>query len=381
MCGIIYGESFDGTPVNNYILNQYDKQKSRGQQGFGVFDGVNNHLVHTAEEDRILNWLVKEKNQSELLLMHHRFPTSTVNVRRAAHPFTTKNYFGDTEYVLVHNGMIRNSDELFVAHQELGIDYYSLLDDLTFNDSEALLWDFALYMEGRQKEIVAAGAIAFICLKLVKGKLDKMYFARNTNPLNMIRDKTGLLLSSEGEGEPIKPNTLHTYNYGLKRLTTKPLWLHGFVYTGEYASGQYAGSTNWEDDYEDDYQHGYSRNSVYDLASYNYPDWVPEDTRRKFDRHLENEVMEVISHETIKRVALDYLDLCHGNFEIAYWTVEDDYDDLLAELDTIDSDTRWQIRLLEKVMDQITNDPEYLNEESVSSEWRNVWQQQQLSSQ
>lgn len=249
MCGIVYAQSFDGSPVNNAIMQQFDKQRNRGTQGFGIFDGQFGNMVHAAHEDKILKWLVKY--DSNLLLMHHRFPTSTINVKRAAHPFSTKKYFGKTQYVLVHNGSIRNAEELFCDHQELGINYHSLLQDLTFNDSEALLWDFALYMEGKQKELTASGGIAFICLKLVKGKLTHMYFARNTNPLMLKRDQAGVSLSSEGEGEMIDADTLYTWNYKLRRLTTRKLDVPGYVYTaqnsgfksnyaGNYTPGSYA---------------------------------------------------------------------------------------------------------------------------------------------
>lgn len=213
-------------------------------------------MVHAAKEDKILKWLVKY--DSNLLLMHHRFPTSTINVARAAHPFSTKKYFKNKEYILVHNGGIRNAEELFCDHQELGIEYYSLLEDLTFNDSEALLWDFALFMEGKQDELKATGNNAFICLKLEKGKLTKMYFGRNSNPLNMLRTPQGISLSSEGEGEAITPNTLYTWNYRLRRLTTRTLTIPGYVYTAQtnnygnyhssYTSGSYA-----DDHYGTDY--------------------------------------------------------------------------------------------------------------------------------
>src|SRR5258708_5853048 len=104
MCGIIYSHNFEGLPVNNDVLQQYDKQKTRGQQGFGIFDGQKMNMIHAAKEDKILKWLCRY--DSNLLLMHHRFPTSTINVKRAAHPFSTKKYLGDTQYILVHNGSI-----------------------------------------------------------------------------------------------------------------------------------------------------------------------------------------------------------------------------------------------------------------------------------
>lgn len=237
-------EDFAGNPVNNALLNQYDKQKHRGQQGFGVYDGKFDNMVHESKEDSILKWLVKY--ESPLLLMHHRFPTSTINVKRAAHPFSTKDYFNKgrgkknkVEYILVHNGGIRNAEELYNKHFDMDIDYHSVLEDLTFNDSEALLWDFALTMEGKQKELTAKGGIAFIALRLAGGKLDKLYFARNySSPLKMKRTNDGISLASELEdGEPIPVDVLHTWNYKLKRLTTKKFEVpSGYKVTSNYSN-------------------------------------------------------------------------------------------------------------------------------------------------
>jgi hypothetical protein len=229
-------------------MQLFDEQRHRGTEGFGLFDGSNNHLVHAAEENRILNWLVKDKNQTDLILFHHRLPTSTINVRRAAHPFSTKDFFegGDVQYILVHNGSIRNAKDRFADHLEMGIQYQSLLDDDTFNDSEALLWDFALYMEGDIPEMKTYGGIAFVCLKLVKGQVDRLYFGRNSNPLNLYRDKHGLALSSEGPGDPIDSDMLYTWNYKLKRLTKRKLEINQFKpYDASEFSGYSARDYEW----------------------------------------------------------------------------------------------------------------------------------------
>lgn len=245
MCGIVYMHNLAGQPVNIDIMNQYDRQCNRGQQGFGLFDGQFGNMVRHSKEDGILKWL--DKYPSNMIMFHHRFPTSTVNVKRAAHPFSTKKYFGDNQYILVHNGMIRNATKLFGNHIEEGIEYQSLLDDDTFNDSEALLWDFALTMEGKQKELKAYGAIAFVCMKLVKGKVERLYFGRNHNPLNLFRDKDNISLSSEGEGEPIEPGMLYNYHYGSKRLVRRTFAVpaydpdYKYEYTGESARGGASG--------------------------------------------------------------------------------------------------------------------------------------------
>lgn len=360
MCGIVYSQSFTGQPVNELIEDQYIKQIHRGTEGFGLFNGQ--HLVHAAQEQRILNWLHKPKNQSDLIMFHHRKPTSTINVRRAAHPFSTKDYFGDTQYLLVHNGYIGNDDELFEKHQELGIEYQSLLPDLTFNDSEALLWDVALYLEGKQDQLEAWGAIAFVCMKLVNGQLDKLYFGRNRNPLNLLRTKDGIMLSSEGEGEPILSNQLYTYNYQLKRLTKKWLKIREWK---PYVQGQgsllpYANS--WDNYNIPTYPASYTGSSgpIWDATN---NDWAEAEAAADDDYDYgvmptDNEVSNVIR---------DYLTRAEGHFETAYWLLEQEYDDLEQEYQT--KAVMDRLNLLEMAIYQLQADPDYLNETSVSNDF------------
>jgi hypothetical protein len=172
-----------------------------------------------------MNWL--DKYPSTNILFHHRFPTSTENIKRACHPFSTKDFF-DTNYILVHNGVIRNDDELKAEHEAMGIKYSSEHPDGSYNDSEALLWDVALMLEGKQKGLKALGAIAFVCMAIKPGrKHDKLYFARNTNPLNLLyEDDIGFMLSSEGPGEPIVSDALYSYNYVTRVMKTTPLEMH-----------------------------------------------------------------------------------------------------------------------------------------------------------
>lgn len=361
MCGIAYGHNFDGSPVNNDILQQFDLQRHRGLEGFGLFDGQEMHMVHAAKEDRILRWLVKY--DSNLILFHHRNPTSTINIKRTAHPFTTYKYFGDTQYILVHNGHVNNSRVLFEEHKKLGIKYQSKLHDGTFNDSESLLWDLALTLEGKQEHLKASGSIAFICLKLVNGKLDKMYFARNTSPLNLFRDENGIRLSSEGKGTSIDPHMLYTYNYELKRLTTRffdvpphykyentgnstrPIGGYGSsgqqfllpAVTNEYMRRQ----SRVADDY---YDYDRDGNPIDE-----YDDYMPS------MKEVETKVLELLCDSK-------------GVFEVAYWKAEN----LLEECyETGDTYEAW---LLEGAMEYIENDPENKDKNSVSSMWEAIWE-------
>lgn len=373
MCGLAYAHSFKGKPVNNDILQIFDNQRSRGTEGFGLYDGDKMHMVHATKEDKILKWLVKY--DSSLIMFHHRWPTSTTNVKRAAHPFSTKDYFGDDQYILVHNGVVNNDEELYVEHNAKGIKYHSLLNDLTFNDSEALLWDFALAMQEGRNKLEAYGSIAFICLKLHKGKLDKLYFARNyMSPLQLFRNKDGIALASEGANEDIEPNTLYTWHYGSKRLTTKELTIPSYK---PYIP------RNWDNSLDDDYDDYLTEGDI---------GWFKQTQQRLLgtsacsDNQIkpkvksnifesEDDILEEMETYQplvgeVESIALDYLRATDGHFEQAYYMMEADYIQLESEAEYL-SEYKY-LRRLELAQKHLSDDPEYVDENSVSSLWASI---------
>lgn len=198
-----------------------------------MFDGEYENLIRETQEGGIKRWLKNYPSQE--ILFHHRFPTSTDNVKNACHPFSTGKYF-DKCYVLVHNGWITNAYELKAAHEKLGIVYHSNQPNgYEFNDSEALLWDVALYLEGEQTELKAQGAIAFIVMEI--GKPNKLHFGRNSSPLNLAFDEqVCLMLSSEGKGKSIDPHQLYTYDYKKHAIEQKFLTIPTTVYATNYQS-------------------------------------------------------------------------------------------------------------------------------------------------
>lgn len=355
MCGIIYIQRFDGKPVNNDVLDQFDKQRSRGVEGFGLFDGK--HIVRATTEDKILNWMVTK--DSSLMLFHHRYPTSTENTKGTAHPFATKKHFGDTEYILVHNGHIQNSWKLKADHEAKGVQYQSVLQNGKFNDSEALLWDLSLYLEGQQDKLEAIGNMAFICIKLVKGRLQKMYFGRNTNPLNLMRVKKGIMLSSTGLGKPIDANHLYTWNYKLNRLTDKwlqmqasyPVTTSPVTYTGQKYLAPKATGYAWEKwDDEDGGRWETISDEEFD-EKYNLP--LAEDEKQE-----------------AQSMMLRYLMGQKGNFDIAYCEMEYDYQQILEDQEGYD-DYR-AIRIIEAAMELLCKDPEYMEGNEVSTLYRQL---------
>lgn len=325
-------------------------------------------MVKEANEEQILKWLVKY--DSNMILFHHRRPTSTVNVKRAAHPFSTKDYFGDNQYILVHNGHVSNAYELQEEHEKLGIQYQSILQDGTFNDSEALAWDFALTIEGKQDELEAYGGIAFICLKLHKGKPERLYFGRNHNPLNLKRDKNSISLSSEGEGEMIEPQVLYNYHYASNRLTNRRFAIPSYTYTNSYSGSAY--NSQYDKWYNDDYD---DSDLVWDYQNHCY---VPrsESTQTTLitdkDDDGEDYVLDMYGPtelETIDRANM-YLSWASGLFSAAYDMAELDYEELM-ENDTIDFETGMRRQLLlESVLQYLISHEENVSQSSISSEWR-----------
>jgi len=417
----------DGSSVANAVLTQFDKQRARGTQGFGVFDVAHNKIFRAAKEDEILEYLVN--HDTSHLLFHHRFPTSTINVAQAAHPIRTKRYFGDTEYVLVHNGIIRNPNELFVKHSELGIQYHTMLKDLTFNDSESLLWDFALTMQGKQEEMQTRGDMAFICMEMYKGKLKKMHFGRNGRSLMVFKDKTTIELSSEGRGILVPMNMLNTYDFKSKMLTMKKMVFDkGYQFQGSpyysttkgtdhgYASRrtEYYPPENTRGEYKsyDEYHlHKYGSETRKDFVERKWNSlrakaqsqlkrlspgsvsvgdildavesegkFIVDNNPIDVDKALADKKLYMPTSGQIQNLAMEYIMENQGNFEQAYTNMEFDYAEQMDEsvgMETLD-DIRQQL-LYESAMEFINSDPEYVDENSVSSIYEALWSQQSLA--
>lgn len=375
MCGIITKLNFDGSAVNEDIFDQYAAQRSRGYQGFGLYDGQAMHMVKATKEEKILKWLGKYK--SNFIMFHHRFPTSTINVKRAAHPFSTRDYFGNVQYIMVHNGIIKNAEKLFGEHAKLDIDYDTLLTDLTFNDSEALLWDLALTLEGQQTAPHAIGDAAFVMLKTVDGKLDKMYFGRNAGrPLRLFRDKETIELSSEGRGEPILVDTMYTWNYNLKRLTSKQMRFQEYYGFSGYSGyrGYGGGRTNdhsyvpytqaWDDDYEREWESEFGGR-----PGYRIPETTPTKTSegKPILVVTADDILDDIepSLAEVQAFVYDVLIEFNGVFEEAYWELEHMYEKAQDKKQTKKNAAR--TLLIEAAMSWLQADPEYVNETSIST--------------
>lgn len=404
MCGIVYKHNFNGEPVNNDILQQFDEQRSRGTQGFGLFDGK--HIKRSANEDSILKWLVKY--DAPMIMFHHRFPTSTINVKRAAHPMSTGKHFGKTQYILVHNGVIHNASELYKKHALLDITYSTELEDGSFNDSESLLWDMALVLEGQQDEPTVQGRMAFIIMKKVNGKLTTMHFGRNGgSPLNIFRTKDSLALSSEGHGTSIAVDKLYEWEYATNLLSVSDMTFPSYSYVSERyipktnipMSTPSVYNSNWGKPYHDDFDEYQSYDDYYE-SKYGYRrekstagDWLGKVSQKRFQKLLDKQnvidindkgvVQETVEEEMdeqtledlyfsltaesseIEAKALSYLSRFNGFFTEAYYALEQEYGENLAQHET--TETIKKRLVIEGALEFINSDPEYTEDDSISS--------------
>lgn len=226
------------------------------------------------------------------VLFHHRRSTSTIDIRNACHPFSTKEHF-DYQYVGIHNGVVRNSRDLRKTHEEMGITYTSIQQDDTFNDSEALIYDLARYFEGQVDKITAAGSVAFVVVKRDKqGKPMTLFFGHNSgNPLVMKKTEHSLTVASTGEGDPVPVNELHIFDYETNELRTTTMYVPSY-----YQQPQtYAPYIPTKSDLEDD---------DYFNKRYNIPNSSSIDTQVR--KGLEDElIMRVGDKEEVKQAILD----------------------------------------------------------------------------
>ena len=222
MCGIISAKNLiNDSPVNDVVKFLYFNQKERGHEGYG-FIGLNKQQLDTyrsTTEQAFLGLL--DKYQYDEVILHHRLPTSTDNTLASTHPFVIT-YKGE-RYYFCHNGIVLNDDELQVKHSKLGIRYLSYEKNTrAINDSEALAWEFVLWLHDQQKNIEAYASAAFICLvtNADTNRAQRLYFYCNSgSPLKIYRDKTLLVISSEANwGREVPENQLYYYDYSSKQI-------------------------------------------------------------------------------------------------------------------------------------------------------------------
>jgi glucosamine 6-phosphate synthetase-like amidotransferase/phosphosugar isomerase protein len=228
MCGIVAAFNNDNTPVNRWIIDQFEDQHNRGMQGFGAIfiDQEKATTVERATEPaKIMVDLQEKINPCPMIVMHHRFPTSTENYLNQTHPMIIQMKELKYDYYIIHNGVISNDKEIKKEHEEkYKYQYYTEYEHFNsskFNDSEALAVEVALFIEKKTKKVGTIGSAAFIAVQVNKktGKTKRIFFGRNTSPLNLSATSKKIRLSSEGEGEAIKSEILYSFEPGKTKFT------------------------------------------------------------------------------------------------------------------------------------------------------------------
>jgi predicted glutamine amidotransferase len=304
MCGIVYVRRKDGLSANKRVWKKYNKQRTRGNDGFGFIaiegDTVKSYK-RTMTEDKIEDALKAEN--SAHILFHHRFPTSTENLPESAHPIQVKHRELKYTYYVVHNGVITNDDTLREDHMKLGYTYTTAIEKqyrtakgtiytsgTEYNDSEALAIELARTIEGLQTEVRARGSMAVIILQCDKTgkKVHRMYYGRNEgNPLTVYEDDTQMCIASEG-GKNIPSDTMFCYDLATGATTEEavlfqpyaiPKSTMGYNYGHSYSNG-YTGGYPLDDE-EEDYAYGSKTITEPPLRAHDY-------SAEEYEQHLDD---------------------------------------------------------------------------------------------
>jgi glucosamine 6-phosphate synthetase-like amidotransferase/phosphosugar isomerase protein len=231
MCGIIFARKTgkDKTPMNMKALDIFENQRKRGTEGFGIVKIFKDKTfkVDRATEGYKFMWDI-HMDPVDTIMVHHRTPTSTPNLTDQTHPLHVSNGSLKYNYLVIHNGMISNDDELKTEHEKLGFVYQTAMKEWNgtekFNDSEALAIELSRYIEGQEKKYRTTGSAAFIALQINKKtqKAEKIFFGRHgSSPLLMAKTRGSIILASENIGEEIKEDILYSCELDDKMELTK----------------------------------------------------------------------------------------------------------------------------------------------------------------
>lgn len=225
MCGII---GVFGNAKPRKVQKLYRAQSHRGSEGFGYValqGGIMKRHERAEREKSIMERLQKEQGM-DAILFHHRFPTSTANVKDAAHPIPVDMPHWKYRYYVLHNGVISGAS---AARKEIEADGYAFStlirekrtiitasheytsESTSVNDSEVMGYYLArLLEEGKAYPSTIGGSIAVFIARVDKStKKTQVYCYRNTsNPLIYRADGNTLVMGSEVRGKMLEPYTL-----------------------------------------------------------------------------------------------------------------------------------------------------------------------------
>lgn len=193
MCGIICCVVQDSTAVRENVLKIFKNQEGRGKEGFGMAikrgESIYRHRAKTLKKIRRSKlWNVRV---GDILMFHHRLPTSTPNLPRCNHPIMNENQ----SIALIHNGHIHNYNHYdFRTHRFETAIYYVKEKKTDITDSEKLVHVFEDYLlkddiETALTYLVEGNWYSSICL-LVRGE-GRLFFGSSSQDLAYFEDGSG----------------------------------------------------------------------------------------------------------------------------------------------------------------------------------------------
>jgi glucosamine 6-phosphate synthetase-like amidotransferase/phosphosugar isomerase protein len=262
MCGIITIINHrDKKPINQIAIDLYENQYSRGQQGFGMlYLNETNEVKISRACEPVKAFLDLKENKSNIIMFHHRTPTSSSNKLEQTHPLLVENKDLKYNYYVIHNGIINNEDEMKIKHEESGYYYKTTYKDNfgeKFNDSESLAIDLAMYIEKKKDKIETTGSVAFVVAQINKKtkKIKEIFYGHNSgSPLTFSNNGGVLSIASEGLKQEVKEDIMYKWNINNKKLTKQKIEINTFKQT----TFNQTGITRYNDDYYDQYNGNYN---------------------------------------------------------------------------------------------------------------------------
>lgn len=232
MCGIIalrYNNDVNTSKhnENNDALRKkvnaiFNNQISRGIRGGGMCVKTTNkqgkvEFYRARDEDA--KHLFNESQQKfstlkkdDIVLLHHRYPTTNDNGKTTTHPFMNEN----KDISLIHNGTISNHEQLYEELTNKGHVFESQTEK-GITDSEVILHEFEEGLEGKRTAKAITKSLERLHEKLegmfaiaitMKGS-NKIWLTKNYNPIIVYKDRYAFYASSE-----------YPENHGFEKITT-----------------------------------------------------------------------------------------------------------------------------------------------------------------
>lgn len=221
MCGIIGCVVRNPATIMKQIKLIYENQKDRGKDGCGmsIYHSHSNKITRIRKQ-RIKSIFKKKYfnslKKNDLVLFHHRLPTSTPNIPECNHPLCNE----DKSIHLIHNGWVTNADE---QHEKLKANSHKFeteiitqkvykINNKTYTkkiegddeitDSEILVHLLEEFSDGDNylesiKQVIKVARGSFTFAFMVK-KFPKIYLYKGQNGLYIYEDNdNNIFFSSE----------------------------------------------------------------------------------------------------------------------------------------------------------------------------------------